>query len=209
MSDSLGTNNSANLWSGQDFYFYKNLPIRWTRIVGVVVAVDDFAGRRVFTIDDSSGACIEAITTYTPPPDAQNSVQATKDSAATAKAPVHSHAQSAKDDGDKQSADNQHSLPYEEIDVGAVVDVKGKLTTFRNEMQIKIEKMVSLKSTAQEITLWEKRAKFRREVLDPPWILRDREVRRCRKETERSEEQAERKKKRIKATVARAAASRH
>ncbi|KAL6865849.1 hypothetical protein ACO1O0_001948 [Amphichorda felina] len=195
--------------SGQDFFFYKNLPIRWTRIVGIVVAIDDFAGRRVFTIDDSSGVCIKTITTYTPPPEPQNAAGASKDLAARVKATGQSHDQPAKDVSDKQPVHKQQSLPYEEIDVGAVVDVKGKLTTFRNEVQIKIEKMVCLKSTAQEVTLWEKRARFRRDVLDPPWVLRDKDVRRCRKEAERSEEETERKRRRIKAAVERAAASRN
>lgn len=201
----LGNKIALTYESGQDFYFCRNLPIRWARIVGIVVAVDEFAGRRAFTIDDSSGVCMEAITAYTPPPKAQDPGEATKDVGAHAQPTVLPHGQPSKHDGGKQSVETQHSLPYEEIDVGAVVDVKGRLTTFRDEMQIKIEKMVSLKSTAQEITLWEKRAKFRRDVLDPPWVLRDKEVRRCRKEAERSEEEAERKKKRIKAAVDRAA----
>lgn len=102
--------------------------------------------------------------------------------------------------------------PYPDIDVGAIVDVKGKLTIFREEMQIKIEKMVGLKSTEQEIALWEKRRKFRREVLEKPWVLRDKDIRRCRREAERSEdalrskEEAERdRKRRWKAAAERAA----
>lgn len=184
---------------GQEFYFHRNLPIRWVRIVGVVVAIDDFAGRRVFTIDDSSEVCIESVTTYTPPPNPDKAVEA------NTKTVGASDGQSATD-GAKQQQQQQQlpQLPYEEIDVGAVVDVKGKLTTFRGEMQITIEKMAHLKGTAQEVTLWEKRAKFRRDVLDQPWTLTDREVRRCRKEAERSVTDAERKKKRIKEAVARA-----
>ncbi|KYK54981.1 Protein stn1 [Drechmeria coniospora] len=138
-------------FEGEGFYFHRNLPIKWVRIVGVVVAIDEYAGRRVYTIDDSSAACIEALV----------SLAATKDA-----------------DGP--------SL-YPDIDVGAVVDVKGSLSTFRNERQIKIEKMFLVRGTTQEVTLWEKRGTFRRDVLDTPWVLSLREVRRCRKEAERCE----------------------
>ncbi|KFH45415.1 hypothetical protein ACRE_037830 [Hapsidospora chrysogenum ATCC 11550] len=204
-----------------DFYFHRNLPIRWVRIVGVVVAVDEFSGRRVFMIDDSSGVCIESVTAYTPPPNPDKAVEASTNIVGASggqsstdgakqqqqqQPQLATYGQPATNDAKQPSAQQQPpQLPYEEIDVGAVVDVKGKLTTFRGEMQITIEKMAHLKGTAQEVTLWEKRAKFRREVLDQPWILTDREVRRCRKEAERSATDFERNKKRIKEAVARAA----
>ncbi|RCI16179.1 hypothetical protein L249_2753 [Ophiocordyceps polyrhachis-furcata BCC 54312] len=120
--------------------------------VGVVVAVDDFASRRVYTVDDSSGACIEALPS-----------------------------EHGRDDG---------------IDVGSVVDVKGCLSLFRDEKQIKIERIKRLRTTADELVLWEKRAKFRRDVLDRPWVLERAEIRRCRKEAERSEKTVKRKERR-------------
>ncbi|KAK8044605.1 hypothetical protein PG993_004629 [Apiospora rasikravindrae] len=43
-------------------FFHLNHPIHWVRIVGVVVAIDSFYSRRIYTIDDSSGACIECCT---------------------------------------------------------------------------------------------------------------------------------------------------
>ncbi|KAM0326006.1 hypothetical protein ACHAPQ_007857, partial [Fusarium lateritium] len=49
------------------------------------------------------------------------------------------------------------SNPFPDVDVGSVVDVKGGLSTFRDERQLTIEKMVILQGTAQEVTLWEKR----------------------------------------------------
>ncbi|POR35214.1 Protein stn1 [Tolypocladium paradoxum] len=149
-------------FEGENFYFYKNLPIKWVRIVGVVVEINEYrneaseSGRRVYIVDDSSGACIEALV-CTP------------------------------------------TALYQEIDVGSVVDVKGRLSAFRDEKQIKIEKMGSVQSTAEELALWEKRAKFRREVLDRPWVLCKRDIRRCRREAETSEADAERKRKRLKA----------
>ncbi|RDA93880.1 hypothetical protein CP533_4515 [Ophiocordyceps camponoti-saundersi (nom. inval.)] len=133
----------------ENFFFHGNLPIRWVRVVGVVVAVDDFASRRVYTVDDSSGACIEALP-----------------------------------GGQEQDDD---------IDVGSVVDVKGGLSLFRDEKQIKIERIKRLRTTADELVLWERRAKFRRDVLDRPWVLERVEIRRCRREAERSEKTDKRK----------------
>lgn len=147
------------------------------RVVGVVVAVDEYSGRRVYTVDDSSGTCIECMITLTLP---------TKDGAKV---------------GDPVKADAAAPpLPptYEDIDVGSIVDVKGSLSTFRDEKQITIEKMVALRSTQQEVALWEKRAKFRNDVLERPWVLREKDIRRCRKEAERTEDEASRKKKRLK-----------
>ncbi|RFU75338.1 hypothetical protein TARUN_6905 [Trichoderma arundinaceum] len=99
---------------------------------------------------------------------------------------------------DAQAADAQEPDPYADVDVGMVVDVKGGVSAFRNERQINIEKMVVVKSTAQEVALWEKRTRFRREVLDVPWLLREKDVRRCRREAERSEVEKERKKRKVK-----------
>ncbi|KAF5644223.1 ob-fold nucleic acid [Fusarium tjaetaba] len=171
-------------FEGENFYFYRNLPIKWVRIVGLVVAIDEFASRRVYTIDDSSGACIECIISI--PISGEDESRATTGDAAPKKADIDPP---------------QIPDPFPNIDVGCVVDVKGGLSTFRDERQLTIEKMTKVRGTAQEVTLWEKRVKFKSEVLEKPWVLRSSEIRRCRKEAERSEEEAERKRKRIKAKV--------
>ncbi|KAK4081048.1 uncharacterized protein Triagg1_2580 [Trichoderma aggressivum f. europaeum] len=162
-------------FEGENFFFYRNLPIKWVRVVGVVVAIEQFFNRRLYTIDDSSGTNIVVVTT--PPIPAKPKDESTGGEQRTDK------------DADAQEAD-----PYADIDVGMVVDVKGSVSLFRNEHQINIERMIIVKSTAQEVVLWEKRARFRREVLDVPWVLRDKDVRRCRRDAERSEAEAAKKK---------------
>ncbi|OLN85333.1 Protein stn1 [Colletotrichum chlorophyti] len=163
----------------QDFYFYKNLPIKWVRIVGIVVAVDNFPGRRVFTVDDSSGACIECVVTLKMP-------------SSTAHASPHAN-------GFFGVNRPQPQPPGDCVDVGVgtVVDIKGGLKMFHDEMQIKIEKVKSLKSTEQEVALWERRTQFRNEVLLQPWVLSAKQIRRCKKEEMRDvgDESEERKKK--------------
>lgn len=153
-------------YEGEQFFFYGNLPIRWVRVVGVVVAIDDFDGRRVYTVDDSSGACIEALMMLQPPQGA-----------------------------------NSGKGPSEAFDVGSVVDVKGHLSLYRDEKQIKIDLIRRLRNTADEVALWERRAAFRRDVLDKPWVLSTTKVDRCRKEANRSKAALHRRKSRRAAAV--------
>jgi endo-1,3(4)-beta-glucanase len=145
--------------SGQDLYFFNNLPIKWVRIVGVVVAVDDYHQRRVYTVDDSSGVCIECMITVPGPP--------TKDAQAAVAVP-------------KSIAVPAHTG----LDVGAIVDVKGSIKSFRGEKQIQVERVKQLHTTEQEVALWERRTKFKEDVLNPAWRLSDMDVQRCRREAE-------------------------
>lgn len=175
------------------------MPIKWVRIVGAVVAIDEFAGRRVFILDDSSGLCIEATIALQAPPVGKDTAisQNQSDKAAT----------DATASGQHESAVS--GSPFEEFNVGDIVDVKGSLSTFRNEIQIKIEKMTPVKSTAQEIQLWEKRSNFRRDILDKPWVLDHKAIRRCRKEAEIPDAELERRRKRLKAITEATSKSKH
>lgn len=156
--------------------------MKWVRTVGVIVAIDEFFNKRCYTIDDSSGACIEALIDL---PNTNNQSQ----HAGTRELGKY----------DAIAAMTQ----YDHLDVGDIIDVKGQLTLFRNEKQIRVEKINVVLSTSQEVSLWEKRAAFRRNVLDKPWTLRDKQLRQCRKEAERSDAGAELKKQRIKEIASR------
>ncbi|KAL6874948.1 hypothetical protein J3F83DRAFT_729298 [Trichoderma novae-zelandiae] len=167
-------------FEGENFFFYRNLPVKWVRVVGVVVAIEQYSYRRIYAIDDSSGMNILAVVTLPAPVKANNE-------STTGERQINN---------DAQTADAQGPDPYADIDVGMVVDVKGGVSSFRNERQINVEKMAIVKSTAQEVVLWEKRTRFRREVLDVPWVLREKDVRRCRREAERSDAEAKAEQKR-------------
>lgn len=139
--------------------------MQWARIVGVVVAVDEFQARRVFTVDDGSGVCIEAVLWL-----------ASVDKLPKLPEAVEKRARQV------EATEKLTTHPpgaFADIDVGVVVDVKGKLIRYREDIQIRIERMVSLETTQKELTLWEKRAGFRRQVLDTPWVLSKRDVRRA------------------------------
>jgi hypothetical protein len=82
------------------------------------------------------------------------------------------------------------------LDVGNVVDVKGKLGLFRNQKQIKIEKVALLRSTQEEVDFWTKMRGFRSDVLDKPWELGEKQLRKRRREAEGPDERRQRKRKR-------------
>lgn len=91
----------------------------------------------------------------------------------------------------------------EAVDVGHVVDVKGLLSMFRSEMTIQAQKLNILKSTEDEVALWERRSLVQRDILDQPWVLTEKQIRRCRRA---AEEGADEKKKREEREQRRAAA---
>ncbi|KAK8085123.1 hypothetical protein PG997_006394 [Apiospora hydei] len=151
-------------------FFHLNHPIYWVRIVGVVVAIDSFYSRRIYTIDDSSGACIECCVTL-PPPD--------KTSAPTASTTTTNN-------------NNINPLlpppppdPYPGIDTGLVVEIKGSLTLFRNQPQIDVTKMAHLRSTSAEVAFWGKIRAFREGMLASPWFVDAGTVRRLKRENEK------------------------
>lgn len=80
--------------------------------------------------------------------------------------------------------------------MGSVVDVKGWLHTFR-EVQINVKKIDAVRCTADEIKLWTKREKQHLSVLEKPWVLRKRDIRRCKEVAERAEVDASRETQRI------------
>ncbi|KAI1173529.1 hypothetical protein F4777DRAFT_446729 [Nemania sp. FL0916] len=164
-------------------FFYLNHPIQWVRITGVVVAVDDYYGHRVYTIDDSTGQCIECALPAPKPVGHDHDSRQSKstdpeaDSAKTVtKAATKIHI------AETRTTDNASAAPVPaDIDVGMVVDIKGAVKLFRGQKQINIRKAVPVLSTNQEVLFWDKVRDFRRDILAQPWVLKDREVRRCRK----------------------------
>ncbi|KAK3333488.1 OB-fold nucleic acid binding domain-containing protein [Cercophora scortea] len=152
---------------GQDLFFCINHPIKWVRIAGVVVAIDEFEGRRLYTVDDSSGATIGCVVITASTLGVANQ-QAAHSKSKTADPPP------------------PQPLPVidGEIDVGHIIDIKGSIKLFREQKQIQAEKISHLRSTDQEVRFWEKIVGLRKEVLDRPWVLDRREVRKCRKAAE-------------------------
>ena len=126
---------------------------------------------QVVTIDDSSGETMECVIPLAHPQPLP-----------TGRGQPARPAQPAQPAQQQQQP--QQSLPVidSEIDIGHILDIKGSLGTFRDRRQVKVEKIVHLKTTEQEVAFWEKVVQLRREVLDRPWKLEERVVRRLRRE---------------------------
>ncbi|RDW88813.1 hypothetical protein BP6252_00845 [Coleophoma cylindrospora] len=155
---------------GKPLYHFGNHPIKWVRITGVIVAVDVFYQRRVYTVDDSSGECIEC-TCETPPP-----------SSKTLEALEGSNNQERKvqaNNPNKPESSTTGQAPpakvymqiADDIDVGSVVKVKGLVTDFRGMKQIEMRSIVPMKGTQEEVRCWNQIVDFRKDILDKPWIV--------------------------------------
>lgn len=142
----------------------------------MVVAVDEYPGRKVYTVDDSSGVCIECTI------DIPRTVPPVGSAIAGAGSNPKSKVTTAASTTNPPDAISK--VP-EEVDVGTIVDIKGELALFRDHKQLKILKTTILRSTEHEVAFWEKLSTFRKDVLDKPWELTEKQVRRCRKDEER------------------------
>ncbi|TVY51481.1 hypothetical protein LCER1_G006255 [Lachnellula cervina] len=131
--------------NGRPVYHHGNHPVKWVRLTGVIVAVDEFYGRKVFTLDDSSGMCIEC-TCPTP-----QSATLPSDTAAARSTVIVTRNKPAAQQTEGPTVTNP-KIPWDEVDV---------------EM-IKVE---VLRSTDQEVRCWDEVLAFRREVLGVPWVV--------------------------------------
>lgn len=146
-------------FEGQHIYFHHNHPIQFVRLVGLVAEIDLIAGKHVvFTLDDSSGACIEIKTTLRERKDGDhaeypsNTVINNLD-VYQSLGPLTAHI-------DKKA-----------IDLGTVIKAKGSIHTFRSTRQLKLERIWIVKDTNEEAKAWSETAKWRRDVLSKPWTL--------------------------------------
>jgi Telomere regulation protein Stn1 len=185
---------------GQDLYFHRNHPIKWVRVAGVVVAIDDFHNRRIYTVDDSSGSTIECVVKVPQPPAGSDRALGAKQESVAAKASKTTVAETNQEQSQKLDS---------EVDVGHIIDIKGGVGIFRDMKQILVEKITHLRSTEQEVRFWEKVTQLRNEVLNQPWVLSEREVRKCRRKAEGHDEDRAARHKRKAAEAAAAKAGSH
>ena len=155
----------------KEIYHHGNHPVKWVRITGVIVAVDEFSARRVFTIDDSSGMCIECTCPAPPPPSL--AIPCHLDQGGSIKT-ITSTTQNRKPTPAQQAPTPSVEaplVPWDQMDVGVIVKIKGKPSTFRDAKQVDIIKVEVMRSTEQEVRCWNEVFSFRREVLKVPWVV--------------------------------------
>ncbi|KAI4638476.1 hypothetical protein J4E93_010030 [Alternaria ventricosa] len=143
----------------QRIYFHLNHPIRYVRIVGVVVAIDDINLKyTALTIDDGSGATIELKIVRLPPAE-QNPVDTSSDT----------------------KIKNLHIVSRfgifdvvvdgEALDIGTVVKAKCLISEFRGSKQLDLQRISVVKTTNEEAQAWVETAAFRQAVLSRPWRI--------------------------------------
>lgn len=203
---------NGNAHKGREIYHYINHPIKWVRITGVVVAINEFTERKILTVDDSSGACIECVcvarpsatTTSTTVPGHldQFQVQVSESRKASGsrtgsdgrgKGKVDAKGKDKGNEekkGKEQPSTTNPQIPWKEIDVGSVLKIKGQITKFRDMKQVEAIKIDVIGGTEQEVKCWDEVLNFRQEVLGVPWVVSVEDEERCRWEKERSHRRA-------------------
>jgi len=118
--------------AGQNLYFHLNHPIKWIRLVGVIVALDIFPTRWILILDDSSGATIE-ITCGLPKPKYSTLLKEDLNGLAKTFAILDTPTEGTTATG--------RSIGLRGIDVGTAVKLKGGIGSFRGEKQVLLERI--------------------------------------------------------------------
>lgn len=207
---------------GRKLFHYGNHPIKWIRVVGLVVAVDTYGdkekARNVYTLDDGSGLCVECVAVA--PPEAEKKEAPTipaylnYGSVATGASKPEPAEQKKGEDvkggGEKKELGVENpSVPWDAVDVGSVVKVKGRVGVhWTGVKQVYVVKIEIVGCTDGEVKQWDEAGAFKRDVLRKQWMVtpemeekcrkrRDRELRHKRKgkgkETEKDEDRKRRK----------------
>ena len=146
-------------FEGQNIYFHLNHPIRFVRLIGLIVDIELKAGKYLLlTLDDSSGACIEVKT----------ELRAVKedDHAEYPSNTIVDNVDCLVDWGLPSLSINK-----EAADIGTVVKLKGTLDSFRNTRQVRLERAWIVRDTNEEAKAWAETASWHRDVLSKPWML--------------------------------------
>jgi hypothetical protein len=131
--------------TGQHLYFYLNHPIRFVRIVGVVVAIDDLFERlAIVTVDDGSGATIELKIARIPPTNVKIS---------------------------SPFGQFEVVVDHQRLAIGSVVKAKGTITEFREVRQLDLKRLWVITTTDEEAQAWAETAAFKLDVLSKPWHI--------------------------------------
>lgn len=125
-----------NTFLGQNLYFYNNHPIKWVRLVGVIVAFDVYPNRITMILDDSSGLNIEVfckkdICTVTP----------TIDTSVDAYGAIKLNRPLVQKDDEHVVTTSEGKVNLDFFNVGSVVKIKGGVSEFRGEKQVTLERI--------------------------------------------------------------------
>ncbi|KAH6633231.1 hypothetical protein C7974DRAFT_167951 [Boeremia exigua] len=144
---------------GQNIYFYLNHPIRYVRVVGVVVAIDDINFRyTALTLDDGSGTTVELKIVRIGPD--EQAFKKNSSNTTISNVNVVSHV------GIFEVTVDDHSL-----DIGTVLKAKGTISEFRGMKQMELKRVQVVSSTNEELQAWAETAAFKTAILSIPWRI--------------------------------------
>ncbi|KAL9605886.1 MAG: hypothetical protein Q9179_000950 [Wetmoreana sp. 5 TL-2023] len=185
------TLEARNGFEGQNLFFHLNHPIRWVRLVGVIVAFDAYPNRIVMTLDDSSGSAIELFCRK------ETKHASAIDTTVDAYGAIKLNGEFKQSDDDLTCTTNEgYKVHLKDIDIGSVVKVKGGISEFRGEKQITLERIFLVRTTNEEASAWTENAIFYRDVLSKPWVVSEREQQQAKREAEGVEQEREARKER-------------
>ncbi|KAM0801416.1 hypothetical protein BDR22DRAFT_820552 [Usnea florida] len=164
-------------FEGQNLYFHLNHPIKWIRLVGVIVALDIYPTRWIALLDDSSGATIE-ITCGRPGP------TPTTRNAHSTSMPDSAMEPKKNDALTKGISATGRAVDLSGVDIGTVVKVKGGVGSFRDVRQMLLERISIIRTTNEEVAAWAENSAFRREILSRPWVVEEGDEKRARRKAE-------------------------
>ncbi|RAH59594.1 hypothetical protein BO85DRAFT_476258 [Aspergillus piperis CBS 112811] len=148
-------------------YFYKNHPIQYISLLGIITSRTDLPTLTILTIDDSSGATLDVVV--------QKAIPTLTISTSTPQSGMY----------------NTHISPTTALPLditpyppGTLAHVKGTVTTFRGVNQLQLERVFPVRDTNAEMRFVDQRSRCLVEVLDVPWRLGREEVERLRGEVE-------------------------
>ncbi|RKF84001.1 putative ob-fold nucleic acid binding domain-containing protein [Golovinomyces cichoracearum] len=164
--------------------------------------------KKIYTLDDSSGSCIEcsAISPAANTPSVEGSTLTTqfskqnmnKNLACERKIDEKNHDAEERRHVKQNKIVRQErqvqaagpsvlipSVPWNEVDIGTVAKIKGRVAIWWDRRRIEIVKVEVLKCTDLEVKCWNEVREFRKEILDIPWSLTRNEELQCRSFKER------------------------
>ncbi|KAI9697143.1 MAG: hypothetical protein M1820_007878 [Bogoriella megaspora] len=163
---------AAKNYKGQKLYFWINHPIRFVRLVGPIIAIDDVNPRyTIITIDDGSGATISLKIIRRSVEDEDNPVDCPNNTEVPNMNIV------------ANVGTFELVLDGTLLDIGTVVKAKGRLEEFRGVKQLELKRLSIVESTDEEAQAWAELAKFRKAVLSKPWHLSKTEIEELKEES--------------------------
>ncbi|CAA9956442.1 hypothetical protein P3342_000063 [Pyrenophora teres f. teres] len=146
-------------FEGQRIYFHLNHPIRYVRVVGVIVAIDDINLRyTALTLDDGSGMTIELKIVRLPPAE-RNPVD------------TSSNTEISNVDIISRCGIFDVVVDSQPLDIGSVVKAKGTISEFRGIKQLELKRVSIVTTTDEEAKAWAETAAFKQKVLSKPWHI--------------------------------------